>query len=158
MGFQGGTSGKEPACQCRRHKRHGFHPWVGKIPWRRAWQPTPVFLPGDSPWTEEPDGLQSLGSQGVGHNWSNLASHLAQATYILGSNLEYEEDMKLERSSADSAGGGGHGSSENVHLRSLKLLGYWPGCCYTLKWPLHLHQSHTSYGQLLVSEWAQQGH
>ena len=37
--------GKEPACQCRRHKRHGFTPWVGKIPWRRDWQPTPVFLP-----------------------------------------------------------------------------------------------------------------
>ena len=30
-------------------------PWVGKIPWRRAWQPTPVFLSGESPWTEEPD-------------------------------------------------------------------------------------------------------
>ena len=43
-----GTSGKEPACQCRGHKRYGFNPWVGKIPWRRAWQPTPVFLPGES--------------------------------------------------------------------------------------------------------------
>ena len=42
------TTGKEPACQCRSHKRHGFDPWVGKIPWRRAWQPTPVFLPGES--------------------------------------------------------------------------------------------------------------
>ena len=31
-----------------------FEPWVGMIPWRRAWQPTPVFLPGESPWTEEP--------------------------------------------------------------------------------------------------------
>ena len=47
-GFPGGTSGKEPTCQCRRCKRHGFDPWVGKIPWRRAWQPTPVFLPGES--------------------------------------------------------------------------------------------------------------
>ena len=47
-GFPGGASGKEPACQCRRQKRHGFDPWVGKIPWRRAWQPTPVFLPGES--------------------------------------------------------------------------------------------------------------
>ena len=46
--FPGGTSGKEPACQCRRHKRCKFNPWVGKIPWRRAWQPTPVFLPGKS--------------------------------------------------------------------------------------------------------------
>ena len=39
---------KKLACQCRRHKRYGFDPWVGKIPWRRAWQPTPVFLPGKS--------------------------------------------------------------------------------------------------------------
>ena len=46
MGFPGGVSGKEPACQCRRHKRRGFSPWVRKIPWRRAWQPTPVSLPG----------------------------------------------------------------------------------------------------------------
>ena len=29
-------------------KRHGFNPWVRKIPWRRAWQPAPVFLPGKS--------------------------------------------------------------------------------------------------------------
>ena len=41
----GGTSGKESTCQCR---RHGFNPWVGKIPGRRAQQPTPVFLPGES--------------------------------------------------------------------------------------------------------------
>ena len=40
-------SGKEAACQCRRYKRHGFDPWVGKIPWRRKWQPAPVFLPGE---------------------------------------------------------------------------------------------------------------
>ena len=44
----GGTSSKEPACQCRRRKKPGFDPWVGKMPWRRAWQPTPVFLPGES--------------------------------------------------------------------------------------------------------------
>ena len=42
------ASGKEPACQCRRHKRCGLDPQVGKIPWRRTWQPTPVFLPGES--------------------------------------------------------------------------------------------------------------
>ena len=41
-----GLSGKESACQCR---RHGFDPWVGKILWRRKWQPTPVFLPGIKP-------------------------------------------------------------------------------------------------------------
>ena len=46
--FPGGASGKEPACQCRRCKRHGFSPWVREIPWRRAWPPTPIFLPGKS--------------------------------------------------------------------------------------------------------------
>ena len=39
-------SGKESACQCRRHKRCGFDPCFRKIPWRRKWQPMPVFLPG----------------------------------------------------------------------------------------------------------------
>ena len=47
-GLPGGASGKEPNCQCRRHKRRGFDPWVRKIPWRRKWQPTPVFLTGKS--------------------------------------------------------------------------------------------------------------
>ena len=41
-------SGREPACQCRRQNRCGLDIWVGKIPWRRAWQPAPVFLPGES--------------------------------------------------------------------------------------------------------------
>ena len=40
----GGSSGKESTCPCQRLKRHGFDPWVGKIPWRRKCQPTPVFL------------------------------------------------------------------------------------------------------------------
>ena len=46
---------------------------LGKICWRRAWQPTLVFLPGESPRTEEPGGLKSIGSQRVKHNWSDLA-------------------------------------------------------------------------------------
>ena len=44
-GFPGGTRGKELACQCRRHKRYEFDPWVGKILWRMTWQLTPIFLP-----------------------------------------------------------------------------------------------------------------
>jgi len=44
MGFSGGASGKEPTCQCRRGKSCGFDLWVGKIPWRRARQPTPLLL------------------------------------------------------------------------------------------------------------------
>ena len=48
MGFPSGASGKVPTCQCRRCKRCEFNPWVGKNPWRRAWQPTPVVLPRKS--------------------------------------------------------------------------------------------------------------
>ena len=47
LGIPGGASGKEPACQCRKCKRHGFDPWIRKIPWKKAWQSTPVFLPGE---------------------------------------------------------------------------------------------------------------
>ena len=43
-GFPGGSDSKESSCQ---HRRPGFNPWVAKIPWRRAWQPTPVFSPGE---------------------------------------------------------------------------------------------------------------
>ena len=45
MGFPGGASGEETPYHCSRHKTCEFNPWVGKIPWRRARQPTPVFLP-----------------------------------------------------------------------------------------------------------------
>ena len=61
----GGSDGKRICLQCRRPV---FDPWVGKIPLRRAWQPTPVFLPEESPWTEESGGLQSTGSQRVRHD------------------------------------------------------------------------------------------
>ena len=44
MGLLSWLNGKESACQCRRHR---FDSWVGKIPWRRKWLPTPVFLPGE---------------------------------------------------------------------------------------------------------------
>ena len=68
-GFPGGTSGKEPACQCRLHKESQVRS-LG-----RGWQPTPVFLPGKISWTEEPGGLHSLGSQTVRHDWRGLAQH-----------------------------------------------------------------------------------
>ena len=48
MGFPGGAESKESTCQCRRYKRGRFDPWVGRIPWRRAWRPTLVFFPGES--------------------------------------------------------------------------------------------------------------
>ena len=59
-GFPGSASGQEPACRWGRQKRRWFYLWVGKIPWSRKWQPTPVFLPGESPWTEEPSFFSPL--------------------------------------------------------------------------------------------------
>ena len=59
-GFPGGAHSKKSTYQCR---RRGFNPWVRRTPWRRVWQTTPVFLPGESPRTEEPGMLQSIGWQ-----------------------------------------------------------------------------------------------
>ena len=49
-------------------KKCEFDPWVRKLPGRRAWQPSPAFLPGESSCSEGPGGLQSVGSQRLGHN------------------------------------------------------------------------------------------
>ena len=61
--FPAGASGKEPTSQCRRPKRCGFDPWVGRSR-GRTWQPTLAFLPGES------HGQKSCR---VERNWSNLA-------------------------------------------------------------------------------------
>ena len=68
MGFPRWLSGKESACQRR---RPGFDPWVGKIPWRRPWQPTPVFWPGES---------QGQGSLVGCHLWGHTESDVTEAT------------------------------------------------------------------------------
>ena len=76
MGFPGGTSGKEPACQCRRHSRHGFDPWVSKVPWRKKWQLIPVFLPGKPHEQRNLEGY-SPWVIGVRHYWRHLACRQA---------------------------------------------------------------------------------
>ena len=63
IGFPGGTSGKEPACQCRRMKRYRFNLWVGKIPLEEGMVIHSSILAWRIPWTEEPGSrLQSIGS------------------------------------------------------------------------------------------------
>ena len=64
-------TGYSPAEPLRRHKRHRFDRWVRKIPWRRAWQPTPVFLPGES------HGQRSLGAtaHGAAESQTRLSAH-----------------------------------------------------------------------------------
>ena len=80
--FPDGASGKEPACPCRSHKRHEFDPWVGEIPWRRAWQPRPIFL-SRGPWKEEPGELQSMGLQRA-ENRDLALMHTVMVTLSLG--------------------------------------------------------------------------
>ena len=78
LGFPGGTSGKEPDCQCRRCKRLSFSPCLGKIPQRRVWQPTPVFLPRES------HGQRSLmGYSPQTHKESDM-TEATQHTLIIG--------------------------------------------------------------------------
>ena len=69
--FPGRDSGKEPACQCRRCKRCRFNPWVGKIPWRRKWQPTSVFFAAES------HGQRSLAGYGP---WGRTESDMIEVT------------------------------------------------------------------------------
>ena len=95
LGLPWCPSGNESACQCR---RHAFDPWVRKMPWRRKWQHTPSFLPGKSPWTEEPGGLQPTGLQRV------TLEHLSTHANISGKNMIGEA-----------------GSSDYIRWRHLRL-------------------------------------
>ena len=64
----GGLSAKESACQCRKCKALGLDPWVGKIPQRRKWQPTPGFLLGKSHWQRSLVGYSPWDRERVRHN------------------------------------------------------------------------------------------
>ena len=73
QGFPGGSSGKESACQSR---RHWSDPWFGKIPWRRKWQPTPIFLP------EKSHGQRSLvGLKRVKH-WLSMHAYICMCVCV----------------------------------------------------------------------------
>ena len=64
--------GKETTCKFR---RHGFSCWVGKIPWRREWQPTPVFLPGKSHEQRSLANYSPWGCKTVGYNLAAKQSY-----------------------------------------------------------------------------------
>ena len=70
---------------CLQCGRPGFHPWVRKIPWRRAWQPTPVFLPGESPGQRSLAGYSPRGCKESDRTeWLNIAQHTWSVGYKLG--------------------------------------------------------------------------
>ena len=85
--FPSGSGSKESAFQCRRLKRHEFHPLFGKIPWRKAWEPTPVFLPRKS------YGQRSWWAtvHRMGKSWTQLkqlSTHIETAFWTL---VDYED-------------------------------------------------------------------
>ena len=71
-----------------------------KIPWRKESQPTPVFLPGEFLWTEEPGGLQPTGLQRLGHDWATSLSHGALVSITMRS-IERERRKGRENSHHD---------------------------------------------------------
>ena len=101
LGFPRGASGKEPGCRCRRCKRRGFNPWVKKIHWTGAQQPTPVFFTWKISWTEEPSRLQSMGPQRVGHDWSDLThtQHVLSPAWSPGVIASKQRKLKTRQKS-----------------------------------------------------------
>ena len=79
QGFPGGNSGKEPTCQCRRHKTR-VDPWVGKISSRKACQPTAVFLPGECHRQRRLVGYTVCCCCGVAKRWTRLKQLLHTIT------------------------------------------------------------------------------
>ena len=82
LGLSLWLSDKESACQCR---RYGFDSWVGKIPWRRKWQATPLFLPGKSRGQRSPAGYSPWGRKSLTRlsNQASTTKHLSWYTTIL---------------------------------------------------------------------------
>ena len=83
IALPGGASGKESSCQCRRRTRCGFEPWVGKIPWRREWQPNFSILDWRIPQTEEPGRLYGPWGHKEMDMTERLSTHTRQIRRIL---------------------------------------------------------------------------
>ena len=124
-------SGKESACQCRRHKRQGLNPWVRKIPWRRKRQPALVFLPGKA------HGQKSLvGYCAWGHKQLDVTEHTRLHPNLYGGQAEGDLRHTQGRSRVKREVGIGWRSQTKDHLKPLqgawscqhlefRLLGSW---------------------------------
>ena len=99
-------SGKESACQC---SSCDFSLWDRKIPWRRKWQPTPVFLPGKFHGQRSLAKLQSMGSQRVGHYWETCKEE-KDSSLETSEETQWCQNLDL-----------GHLASKNVIINSFIL-------------------------------------
>ena len=73
-------SDKESTYQCKRCKRYGFNPWIRKMPWRRTWQLTPIFLPGKF---HEQRNLVGYSPWVHGESWTRLSTHTQYWSFLL---------------------------------------------------------------------------
>ena len=123
--------GKESACQCRRHWRSEFNPWVRKIPWSKKWQPTPVFL------FEKFHGQRSLvgylctGSQRVRHHWAHMHKRTSGETNRLWDDWVEKIVVPLRnsnrRGTPSHGRGGGTDTSWSTRIRQEKQGEMWAG-------------------------------
>ena len=116
FGFPGGSYGK--VCpQCR---RLGFNPWVGKIPWRRKWQPTPGFLPGES------HGHRSLvGYSPWGHKELDMTEWYTHTHTQLSRMAPPSQKIKTQK-------------NQNTKFWDLSSKNFGPVCVYPCKIPNHI--------------------
>ena len=94
MDFPGCAVVKIPPANCRRRKRNGFDPWIGKMPWKRKWQHTPVFLP------EKSHGQRSLASSSWGHEESDTTEK--RSMYIHTHLQWYPQNFSFTKASSGS--------------------------------------------------------
>ena len=99
-------SGKESTCQCRRCKRCGFIPWVGKIPWTMKWQPTPVFLPEKSHRQRHLVGFSPCGHKELDATDHTLHKHNQKVSLVVQivKNLPQVQSLGLGRSPGEGNG------------------------------------------------------
>ena len=108
--------------------------------WRRKWQPTPVFLPGESQGRGSLGGLPSMGSRRVGHDWSDLAAAAACPWYRMtwGVHLSVSYPFAFSYCSWGSQG-------KNTEVVCCSLLQWTTFCQTSPPWPIHLGWPHTAW-------------
>ena len=133
MAFPGVSTVKESTCQCRRYR---FNSWAGKMPWRRKWQPTPVFLPGQShgqrslvgysPWGRKDSDTSVQLSTHVGNlvsPWSRVVSLLGLAVGNLSPGASNrDEGVFAPQNSAGYLGLNSHSRDPNSIRRKMYLM------------------------------------
>ena len=155
MGFPGGASSKEPTCQCRRHKKLRFDPWVGKIPWRREWLPLQYSC------LENPMDRGAWWVHRVTKSWTHCSdsmyacmqglkiSRLQTTTDLIQRSLRIYDITQIPLATSSHFNGKNSNAAGTLSLTSGRFQGTLPGfletslllfllpCC--TQWPISLH-------------------